>query len=562
MKDQSAEPVYIQAPGGLSAELAHLSLDEACLHLDNYLGNFLLDGAVASIYLNRLASDPGLAGSPGALACLAYLLRKYVQIEPFEKNGLGMARHFVPAPRIAPMLALLERIDTVRNPDLERGDACWMNSSPAEAERYFRLVLERHAAHLPAADRLLRLDMAEGRTPGDWLAGFTCPAPAQELWTRKVFQACARANAVEQSLALWPELDEKGLDELTLNLAAEVFIKAGNRAKGARLYAASLRLDPLQDPVRRRLDQLASPFAPNLRLLAERRVTICLYTWNKADMFGRTLESLAASDIGGANVKILLNGCTDHSRAVAERAHDLFPDNPVEIIELPVNIGAPAARNWLIAHPDTRSADYAAFLDDDVDVPRDWLAHFLTVAAATPRFGAAGCKVLSPGEPPRYQYLFRNVSVAKAGFVRISLITPGNQADNGLYDFVRPTDNVMGCLHLLSREALAAHPRFDIRFSPSQLDDIAHDLDLRLDGYAVVYTGLVRCIHHQSSGVGVHSRTDMAKRGNVIGNDAKLAFKYLDRLEQLGALRNPPSLLAAERGRQFIPKPEPAAATA
>jgi GT2 family glycosyltransferase len=554
--------MYVQTPGGLPAELMNLSLDEACRHLDNYIGNFLLDGAVTSVYLNRLAADDKLAENPAALSCLSYLLRKYIQIEPFEKNGLGMAQHFVKDARIAPLLDFLHKISSVPNTDLERGDNHWQNSRLDEARRSFLRVLTRHPAHLLAADRLLRIDMAEGKAPGEWSRTFNCHGPAKEFWTRKLFQAHARVNRVEDALALWQDMNEKDQDELTLNLAAEVFVKAGDRAKAARLYAASLRLDPMQDPVRRRLEQLSSPFVANPQLVVERSVNIYLYTWNKADMFGRTLQSLAASDIGGASIKILLNGCTDHSRDVAHRTHEMFPNNPVEIIELPVNVGAPAARNWLIAQPDTRQADYTAFLDDDVDVPRDWLAHYLTVAESTPKFGAVGCKVLFPEEPRRFQYLFRNISVAKEGFVRISLVTPNNQVDNGVYDFVRPTDNVMGCLHMFSREALQAHPRFDIRFSPSQLDDISHDIDLRLDGFAVVYTGLVECIHHQSSGVGIHSRKDLAKIGNVIGNDVKLAFKYLDRLDQIGALRNPPSLLARERVQQFTARVEQSAASA
>jgi len=42
------------------------------------------------------------------------------------------------------------------------------------------------------------------------------------------------------------------------------------------------------------------------------------------------------------------------------------------IIELPVNIGAPAARNWLIARDETWQSDYIAFLDDDITMPENW----------------------------------------------------------------------------------------------------------------------------------------------------------------------------------------------
>ncbi len=57
----------------------------------------------------------------------------------------------------------------------------------------------------------------------------------------------------------------------------------------------------------------------------------------------------------------LLNGCTDHSAAVVAKARERFPNNPVECIELPVNVGAPAARNWLLALPRTGKATTSPF---------------------------------------------------------------------------------------------------------------------------------------------------------------------------------------------------------
>ncbi|MEW5773439.1 MAG: glycosyltransferase [Thermodesulfobacteriota bacterium] len=531
---------YVYVPPGLPAELGQLDLEEVCAHLQNYLGNFLLDPAVASVYLNRMATAPDLeSASPATIRTLAYLSWKYAQFEPFEKNGLGIALNFREDAALAARLQFLRKMESNQE-QMEMADRLMATGRDKEAERRLTQLLAAKPGMLPAADRLLRMDMYLGKGPGAWLRHVRPPAPLLPAWNQRLFNAYAKANDVENALALWPRLDEKSLDETTLNLAAEVFNNSGERARAARLYARSLALDPAQVPVRLRLDEIASPFVPDHSLPGRKMVNIYLYTFNKADMLGRTLASLAACDIGPARIKVLLNGCTDHSRSVAEAARAKFPDNPFEIIELPVNIGAPAARNWLIAQPDTKTADYTAFLDDDVDLQPDWLAHFLSVAEAAPRPGVVGCKVVFPGTPVRYQYLFRTISVAKPHLIRLSLVTPNVSYDNGLYNVVRSTASVMGCCHLLSREALAAVPSFDIRFSPSQMDDIAHDLDIRLAGFSIHYTGLVSCVHHQNSGVNFISREDVAKQGNVLGNDLKFTFRFMDRLDQLRGLMNAP----------------------
>jgi len=98
--------------------------------------------------------------------------------------------------------------------------------------------------------------------------------------------------------------------------------------------------------------------------------------------------------------------------------------------------------------------------------------------------------------------------------------------------------NVMGCCHLLSRSCLEALPEFDLRFSPTQMDDIAHDIDVRLAGFEVWYCGQVSCVHHQKTGGEVWS-LEAKKRGNVLGNDVKFFYKYCDRIDELKGLMNP-----------------------
>ena len=49
---------------------------------------------------------------------------------------------------------------------------------------------------------------------------------------------------------------------------------------------------------------------------------------------------------------------------------------------------APAARNWLMHLPEVREACWAAYIDDDIHLPPDWLPRLGAAAARYPEAGA------------------------------------------------------------------------------------------------------------------------------------------------------------------------------
>jgi GT2 family glycosyltransferase len=326
-------------------------------------------------------------------------------------------------------------------------------------------------------------------------------------------------------------------DAHRLIVAAETLARTGDTDQALALYRRAYALDPCQTAAKYRIEELAHPLKPDKELLRA-KVAVCLYSWNKSELLQASLRSLAASEIAGASLLVLLNGCTDDSfAAVSARNRELF-NGRIEIIQLPVNVGAPAARNWLMAAKACREADYVAFWDDDVQVQPNWLSMMLTVLNDNPKAGVVGAKILSPGTPKRLQYCYRNISVAEKGLLRLSLDTPDFNFDQGFYDFVRPTTSVMGCCHVFTRAACDAEPAFDLRFSPSQMDDICHDIDLGLKGFTAMYCGLVACEHFQLSGVGRTARIDLAKYGQVEGKDVKFYYRFADRLDQMKTLSN------------------------
>lgn len=400
-------------------------------------------------------------------------------------------------------------------------------------------LLDAYPSYALAAWKLLEAHYHLGGTPDSWLSRFKCPKRLQDDFNGMLFRHYAAMGKVVDAERYAQTLPQEDMREVNLNFAAEVARMRGDTPRAVELYERSFALDTTQAAVRFRLEELKRPSQKRSGLVEEKSVPIYLYSYNKAQMLKTTLASLAASNIGTNPVTVLLNGCTDDSLAVAEQARKLFPKNEFTVIPLHVNIGAPAARNWLIHLPSTWKHDYVAFLDDDVDVPADWLEWYLTVAESDPKVGVVGCKIVFPGKPAKLQYLFRYVSVAHNGLLKLSLNAPNQQYDNGAYDFIRETRSVMGCLHLLRVDALRTAPNFDIRFSPSQVDDIDHDLCLCLAGYKVMYCGLVTCVHHQSSGIGANTDlSDAPRLGNCLGNDVKLFYKHFTHLDELRKLDN------------------------
>lgn len=515
-------------------ELASLDTEGACDYYLNFLNNFQNSKEMAASFYNRILSDPASRQSEFAQSLAGHANMWFTRQASLDEGVLEAQAAL--GSRQAQMALEICRATNSEPQALEELRGANFGYQADEVREIASRLLKQNPVYALAAELLLNLDFFQGRLPDEWLGGFRCPKAMQPLWNLRLFQHFAALGATEHALRLWEEGYANREDPVLLNLAAELFRRAGDTGRCLGLYERSLALDPLQYPVELRLNELREPFLPSHRLVGEKKVCIYLYCYNKARSLAETLESLAACDIGAARIKILLNGCTDDSAASAARATELFPENEVEVITLPVNIGAPAARNWLISQPATWESDYVAFLDDDVELQPDWLAHFLTVAEADPGVANVGCKVVFPGEHRMIQYLYRYVSVANSQMVRVSVPTPEVVFDIGLYDVVRPTRVVMGCQHMMRVSALKEAPWFDIRYSPSQVDDTDHDLQFCLKGYSVAYCGTVTCVHKHSSGVSMRSGFDYERHGNVNGNDVKFFYKYLGRVAEMARL--------------------------
>jgi GT2 family glycosyltransferase len=233
---------------------------------------------------------------------------------------------------------------------------------------------------------------------------------------------------------------------------------------------------------------------------------------------------------------VLDNGSTDATAEVLEKWGNTLGPDRFRGVRLPVNVGAPAARNWLLELDDVRACRYVAFLDDDAHVPADWLGRLAAAAARYPEAGVWGCKVVDAANPAVLQSVDHHLVDPPA---RTSPSSPEaldyqrrfkvsnlqhQDLDFGQFDYCRPCHSVTGCCHLFLRERLEASGPFDIRFSPTQYDDLEHDMRLSAAGRFPVYQGLLRVDHAKRSGR--ESRSDPKAEAGAMANLYKLQMLY------------------------------------
>lgn len=372
-------------------------------------------------------------------------------------------------------------------------------------------------------------------------------APSLPLKARLAAELAFHTRPPDEALPLVAGLDPALWGLWRAYAGGELLLRLGEIERGRDGLAMLWQAMPWHVNLTLKLHDLYAPPPAKTTDGETASVAVLLYSWNKADLLAATLESLAASDLGRAGVFVLDNGSTDHTPQVLERMRGLFgPENGragLQVTTLPVNVGAPAARNWLLSLPEVRRCAWAAFLDDDVVLPPDWLTRLLGAArehGGADRIGAVGCRITS-ATPPHgqqsadYNLFPRPPKAPEPGALPNRVAVFDNCAgspDTGLFTYVRPCLSVSGCCHLVSMAAIAKAGGFDLRYTPSQFDDLDRDMRSALAGMPALYAGTLAVRHVQHSSL-ARAQT-LRQTGHIMGNKLKLDTKYSD--EELAAL--------------------------
>jgi len=369
------------------------------------------------------------------------------------------------------------------------------------------------------------------RITGDWAALAEATAKTSPPAGLAPLFAYAEANAVLASgdPALAYEMYERCMAILPLPIIQErmatALIRLGRKFEAATLLKHCAQQRPWNiSPILRHHELFVEGAAKTV--MPPGRKMVLAYSWNKGEDLACTLHSLLESDLDSdVRVRILDNGSTDRTPEVIRQFVDVFGSDKAEAVTLPINAGAPAARNWLMSLPEVRESAYAAYIDDDIELPRDWLGKLGAAAQRYPDAGVWGCKVVDFTGPARVQCGEHNLNPtpeARQDALMATLML--QDGDFGQADYVRPCASVTGCVHLFKTSRLLENGEFDLRFSPSQYDDLERDLRMVLRGGYAVYTGHLAIPHKRSSGR--LSESGQPESGSAAANMHKLLAKY------------------------------------
>lgn len=394
-----------------------------------------------------------------------------------------------------------------------------------------------------------------GAYRGEWewvrgvAAGYQGAAPAwamAKLRGDMAFLSGDNEAAAEEYAASLNEVETA----LVFARLGETLRRMGRKDEAHAAWTRSMTMRPWQVNLLLRLHDSVLDNVGSSRKL-DGGVAILLYTHNKAAELDATLAALAASDAlakgAGADrcaIHVLDNGSTDATSDILAKWGEALGER-FDSTRLPVNIGAPAARNWLLGLDVVQACRYVAFLDDDAHVPPAWLDTLAAAVERYPEAGAWGCKVVDAANPMVLQSVDLHLSDPPPKGAqadpealdyqrRFKVSNLQHQdLDFGQFDYCRPCHSVTGCCHLFLRERLEASGPFDIRFSPTQYDDLEHDLRLCNEGTFPVYQGMLRVDHAKSSGR--ESRNDPRATAGAMANLYKLQMLYTK--DQLTGMR-------------------------
>ncbi len=369
------------------------------------------------------------------------------------------------------------------------------------------------------------------------LAALPLPSGLEAVRVKLAADALYLSGQAEAALGLWEGLGPSFGQGWVLGRSAFARLSLGQRDQALDDFREALALAPWQTNSLLAAFDLATG-RDTKRAELPGSLALLLYTYNKAEDLAATLDSLAKTDLaradlGQARIFVLNNGCTDHTAEVLARFADRLGQLLVPV-NLPVNIGAPAARNWLMHLPAVQAMDWALFLDDDTDLPVDLRARLGAAVRAYPEAGVWGCKVRDFAAPTRLQSADLHLVLPPQASpeqpeIDLTADEPNpfslsdlhiQEPDLGRFDYLRPCLSVTGCCHLFRTADLPAVGDFSLFLSPTQYDDVERDLRSAKAGRAGVYQGHLAVGHRKSTGAA--SRTDPVALANALANKYKM----------------------------------------
>jgi len=216
-------------------------------------------------------------------------------------------------------------------------------------------------------------------------------------------------------------------------------------------------------------------------------VIVCAF--NGEQVLPVCLRTLLASRGVGFEALVVDNGSSDGTAELVRRD---FP--AARLIQSGRNLGFAGGDNLGIRQS---RGEIIVLLNQDTEVPPEWLATLAGVFDADPGIGAAGCKLFYPGGRMIQHaggILYPNANTAHLGC---------REEDRGQWDVAGERPYLTGAALGLRRAALVQVGLLDPGFFPAYFEEVDLQVRLRRAGWKIWYEPAAWLIHHESQ---VHGR--------------------------------------------------------
>ena len=191
---------------------------------------------------------------------------------------------------------------------------------------------------------------------------------------------------------------------------------------------------------------------------ASPRVSIIIVTWNALPLLKKCLPSVVATRYPDFEIILADNASTDGS---AEWVSATYPG--IRIVRHPENWAFCKGNNEAVPHA---TGPYILFLNNDVEVPPDWLRPLVDAMESDASVAAVQPKLLQYDHRDRFEYAGASGGFLDAlgyPFMRGRIFST-MESDEGQYDDARDIFWASGAAILLRRSALDEVGLFDERF--------------------------------------------------------------------------------------------------
>lgn len=211
-------------------------------------------------------------------------------------------------------------------------------------------------------------------------------------------------------------------------------------------------------------------------------VSILMVTYNKAEYTYQCLETIKAHSDVPYELVIVDNASSDGTANLLDRIEN------ATVIRNRENVGFLKACNQ---GAQTVKGEYILFLNNDTQVPPNWLNRLVETLRSYPSCGAVGAKLVFP-----------NGRLQEAGCTVLEDgVTRGNGRNSNPLnpDFcsVKEMDYCSGACLLVRKDLFTRLGWFDERYSPAYYEDADLCFGIRKLGYKVVIQPEVQVIHYE-----------------------------------------------------------------